>query len=77
MNEGATRVEIATGSKISTSGFIDFESIEYHGRFTFSVFETYKQSEREVGTPSAYICSCAKNSLILERNTARPSPPRQ
>src|SRR5680860_541309 len=59
------------------SGSLECEPSEYHGRLTVSVFETYKLSDRDVGTPSACICSCARNSLTLDRRTARPSAPRQ
>ena len=77
MNDGATRVEMATASDTSMSGSVERVPSEYHGRVTFSVFETYKLRDRDVGTPSACICSCARNSRILDRRTARPSAPRQ
>ena len=38
---------------------------------------TYKLKDLDVGTPSACICSCARNSRTLDRKTARPSAPRQ
>ena len=77
INEGATRVEIATASLIIWSGSCALEPSEYQGRCTVSVLDTYKLSDRDVGTPSACMCSCARNSRTLDRSTARPSAPRQ
>ena len=52
-NEGATRVEIATGLSTRTSGSKDCEPGKYQGRCTLSVVETKRVSERELGTPKA------------------------
>ena len=39
--------------------------------------EVNKLKDLDVGTPSACICSCAKNSRILDLKTALPSAPLQ
>ena len=75
--EGATRVVIATSSSTITSGSFEYEPSLNHGLATFSLVEVYSVKERDVATPRACICSCAKNSRILERRTALPSAPRQ
>ena len=76
-NDGATRVVIATSSLIILSGSLEYEPFENQGRLTFSVLEVYKLKDLDVGILSECICSCAKNSLILERKTALPSAPLQ
>ena len=76
-NEGATRVEMAAMFSTMISGSYEVEFSRYQGLSTVSDADMIKLSDRDVGMPSACICSCARNSRTLERNTARPSAPLQ
>ena len=68
---------IAAGSSTMRSGSSVLAPGEYQGRVTVSLPETKRHRARALGTRRAAMASEAKNSRMLERNTARPSPPRQ
>eukprot|EP00968_Pinguiococcus_pyrenoidosus_P007157 scaffold473_cov257-Pinguiococcus_pyrenoidosus.AAC.9 len=50
---------------------------EYHARRTVSSCDTTSDSARVVSTPRWNMASEARNSRMLDRNTALPSAPRQ
>ena len=49
----------------------------HQGRWVFSCRDLTRDNARVVSTPRLCIASDTRNSRILDRKTARPSPPRQ
>jgi hypothetical protein len=77
--ETASGIELRLirGVSVFKSGNINCVPALYHGRCTVSLWDTINVNPRVVGIPNACIASLAINSRIDDRNTARPSPPRQ
>ena len=66
-----TNFDISMNNFVCT--FVCLSSV--HGLVENSVAEMVRDNARVVGTRKKCIASLTRNSLIDERNTARPSPP--